>query len=322
MAIATNPQDKQPRCSRFNPPPYDDPNDEPVLYESDRAILRALALDPYQTKEWLAFAVGRQPGGLRNRLYELKRARYIKVADEQRNSKEARSRAIREKLYLELDARGIALLKPQGIHIVEKTTKILEHQGLAAEVSVSFRSANGKMRYVPFSELLTRPETPKALITSEHPFTFKKLGYRYRDEFVKKDVRPDLPIAALERTDGEHTHEFFLVGGEVDNNTEPGQSSIAGRSSLERHFWEYIAIAEQRLYKSLYGFPHMYVPFVFSNPVQMQLGMRVLENIKAPMRAKRIFLFKVHSRIPNGDMVTGEWLRLSEQGFRPFSYIS
>lgn len=309
------------RESRFFPPPFEK-KDEPELLKVDTAILKALALDPYLDRHWLAALVDRNADAIRTHLHNLIKAGYIKVADSQTLNDRALNRALKEKLCYELAGRGMTYLKTvHGVYVEEKTTKILEHQAMASQVSAGFKiGAKGNMRYVPFSEILSRPETPAALLNNEKPFTIKKLHYRYRKEHFTKDVRPDLPLAGLERTDGDDAHEYFLVGGEADNNNEPGQSSVQARSSLERHFWEYIAIADQRLYEKLYGFPNMSVPFVFSDRTQMRLAIRTLEGIDAKMYLKKIFLFKEHSQIPSGEMVTGEWLRLTGKGVEPFYF--
>jgi hypothetical protein len=88
----------------------------------------------------------------------------------------------------------------------------------------------------------------------------------------------------------------------------------------------YIAIAEQGLYRSHFGFPNFFVPFVAPTATRIQSMMRLLEKLTGG-RGSKMFLFRVFSALRSpesppkagGHMLTDAWQRL---GYPPLSLIS
>lgn len=299
------------RNSRFNREPIltDGKPDAVAIVKSDIELFKVMARYPYLNVEWLAALTGGSPKALNARLNRLKRKPncFVKVADAQ---VESPRRYLYEKLSYELDKPGRRIIEELGVSLPEKTTKILAHQTMVSEVMASFElGAKGDIRLIPWSEILDREETPAKLLRDTHPFTFP-VSYGYRREHHKKNVTPDGRPFGLEWDDGDNLHEYFFIGFEADCATEPVESSQWGRSSIERKFCEYMAIADQQLYRSHFGFPNLYVPFIFTEAARMRTAMALLERMDAPMREKRIFLFQVHSKKPNGNMVKQPWQRI------------
>jgi len=136
---------------------------------------------------------------------------------------------------------------------------------------------------------------------------------------VTADARP----FGLERTiDGKRTFLFF-PGIEADCAAEPIETSDFERSSINKKFAAYIAIAEQGVYRSHFGFPNFFVPIITTTPVRMQSMMRLLERITEG-RGSKMFLFKTFPALtsfekppkPGGHVLTEPWQRV---GFEPFS---
>src|SRR5258708_5212970 len=89
-----------------------------VVVPNDIALFKVMARYPYLDIPWLAAVTHRPEGALGKRIYQLKRAGYIKVADAQAETREARRRNLFEKLCYELAAKGIRELHPHGISVV------------------------------------------------------------------------------------------------------------------------------------------------------------------------------------------------------------
>lgn len=292
-----------------------------VLTENDLVILKTLARYPYLNLEWLAALTDRRFTGVRARVRLLKQFGYLKVADAQAATREARIKNIAVKRCLELATKGIKTLKPLGIDVAEKTTNILEHQAMASQIMASFElGAKNGLRVIHWPEIMDLPETPTELRDNPHPFTFKRVAYSYRGDPHTKDVRPDGAAFGIEYDDGQHLHQYFFPGIEADNGTEPIEAAQWGRTSIERKFCEYAEVAETRRYHTQLGFPHLYIPFVFNEASRMRTAMRLLHDLPLPVRVKKIFLFGVHSSNPNGDMLNVPFKRLTGNGLEDFSF--
>ena len=72
------------------------------------------------------------------------------------------------------------------------------------------------------------------------------------------DARP----FGLERDHRRPRSYLFFPGIEADCGTEPLDASDFERSSIAKKFAAYIAIAEQGIYRSHFGFPNFFVPLI------------------------------------------------------------
>lgn len=292
-----------------------------TITDNDIAILKILARYPYLDIPWISALAKRPQISIKQRIYQLKRAGFIKVADAQTETREARRRNLFERLCIELAPAGAKVLSPFGIAMSEKTTNILEHQAMTSQVMASFElGANGRYRLIPWTEILAQPEAPRTIHESPESFVFKRVAYTYRNERRCKDVRPDgLPFGiAYEDTD--EIREYFCIGIEADNGTEPIESSRWARSSIERKFYEYTAIAEQQLYKARLGFPNIFVPFIFRSETRLNTALNLLATYDAHLRLKGIFLFNIHSAEPNTNMLTVPFKRITKDGIGHFMF--
>ena len=150
------------------------------------------------------------------------------------------------------------------------------------------------------------------------PVTFSVRGERHSIT-VNADGRP----FGIERMiNGSRTFLFF-PGIEADCATEPVEASDFERSSISKKFSAYIAIAEQQIFRSHFGFPNFFVPLITTNKARMESMMKLLGGMTGG-RGSKMFLFKTFPILSSvekppgagGHMLTEPWLRV---GFEPLT---
>jgi hypothetical protein len=128
------------------------------------------------------------------------------------------------------------------------------------------------------------------------------------------------------RSDAGDSSYIFCPGIETDCGTEPIDVSDFQRSSLYKKFILYLAIDEQRIYRSHFGFPNLYVPMITTNAARLSSMMRLLERITGGAGSMTI-LFKTFPAFtslgkpppPSGAMLTEDWQRV---GHPPFNFLT
>ena len=123
----------------------------------------------------------------------------------------------------------------------------------------------------------------------------------------------------LERVIERKRSYLFFPGIEADCGTEPLDASDSDRSSLAKKFAAYSAIAEQGIYRSHFGFPNFFVPFITSSGVRMRSMMRLLEKT-TDGRGSKMFLFKTFPAFTSfktppkagGHMLSEPWHRVGQ----------
>ncbi len=168
-------------------------------------------------------------------------------------------------LIYELDERGARVLKERGLSFLPKSYhRNFAHELMVAQIMASFELGTREkshVRLITWPEILANPSTPEATRQSPTPpaipVTFSAHGERHSIH-VNADARP----FGIERViDGARTYLFF-PGIEADCGTEPIEAGGLERSSIAKKFAAYIAIAEQGIYRSHFGFPNFFVPLI------------------------------------------------------------
>jgi hypothetical protein len=169
---------------------------------------------------------------------------------------------------------------------------------------------------------LANPNTPEATRQSPTaasiPVTFAAHGERYALH-INADAWP----FGLERVIDDVRTYLFFPGIEADCGTEPVETGSFERSSIAKKFAAYSAIAEQGIYRSHFGFPNFFVPFIAPTKVRMESMMTLLQRMTGG-RGSKMFLFKTFpvlssaERSPkaSGHVLIEPWLRA---GFEPFT---
>jgi len=151
------------------------------------------------------------------------------------------------------------------------------------------------------------------------PVTYSMRGDRHTVNLTA-DAQP----FGLERVIDTNRSYLFFPGIEADCGTEPLDPNDFERSSIAKKFAAYAAVAEQRIYRSHFGFPNFLVPIIAATQTRMQSMMRLLDKM-TDGRGSKMFLFKTFPAFtspekppePSGHMLTEPWRRA---GFDPFYF--
>jgi hypothetical protein len=318
---------KKSRNSRWTRDPVSDDGQAVAVCPTDRdvEIFKLLTRYRYLPSDYIHAFVGGNIKALSRRLNCLSRKPnlYLARPRQQRDNADANYR----RLIYELDERGSRVLRDRGLSFLPKSYhRNFAHELMVAQIMASVElgtKENKNIRHITWPEILASEKTPKATRDSHTaisiPVSFSVHGERYSIA-VTADACP----FGLERTiDGKRTYLFF-PGIEADCATEPIEASDFERSSIYKKFAAYIAIVEQGIYRSHFGFPNFFVPIITTTPIRMQSMMRLLERITEG-RGSKMFLFKTFPALtsfekppkPGGHMLTEPWQRA---GFEPFDF--
>lgn len=318
--------EKLPRNSRWTREAVTDDGRAVVVYPTDRdiEIFKLLTRYRYLPSDYIHAFIGGGRSALSRRLNYLSRKPnlYLARPHQQREAADANYRH----LIYELDERGSRVLKERGLSFLPKSYhRNFAHELMVAQVMASFELGTRQrtnVRLITWPEILTSSKTPEATRQSPTaasiPVTFSAHGEQH-SVHVNADARP----FGIERVvDGSRTYLFF-PGIEADCGTEPVEASDFERSSIGKKFAAYIAIAEQGVYRSHFGFPNFFVPLIAPTRVRMESMMTLLLRMTCG-RGSKMFLFKAFpvlssvEKTPKADghMLTEPW---SRAGFEPMT---
>jgi hypothetical protein len=292
------------------------------LTERDFAIFDLLARYRYLPSNDIHAFVGGNFTALTARLNLLSRRPNLFLArpSQQRESASANH----SHLIYELDERALAALRGRGVVLPLRTRqRNFAHELLICRALASIELgavADPSVRLITWSEILKSDNIPAATRGSERPASIP-ISFEFRGERLTTEVRADgNPFGFLRQADGQRTYLFF-PGVEVDCGSEPLTAADLERSSIHKKFVAYRAIAEQAVYRSHFGFPNFFVPFICTDASRLTSMMELLARL-TDGRGSKMFLFKrypaFHSPDPpppaSGHMLTEPWQRV---GFPP-----
>jgi hypothetical protein len=318
--------EKLPRNSRWTREAVTDDGRAVVVYPTDRdiEIFKLLTRYRYLPSDYIHAFVGGSMSALSRRLNYLSRKPnlYLARPHQQREAADANYRH----LIYELDERASRVLKERGVSFLPKSYhRNFAHELMVAQITASFELGTRErtnVRIITWPEILANSSTPEATRQSPTaasiPISFTVNGEQH-SVHVNADARP---FGIVRIVDGSRTYLFF-PGIEADCGTEPVQAGGFERSSIAKKFAAYIAVAEQSIYRSHFGFPNFFVPVIAPTRVRMESMMTLLQRITGG-RGSKMFLFKafpVFSSVEKppkagGHMLTEPWLRA---GFEPLS---
>jgi hypothetical protein len=319
---------KSSRNSRWTREPVTDDGRAVVVYPTDRdiEIFKLLARYRFLPSDYIHAFVGGSSSALSRRLNLLCRKPnlYLARPHQQRGAADANHRP----LIYELDERGARVLKERGLPLLPKSYhRNFTHELMVAQIMASFELGTrerSNIRLITWPEILANPATPEATRQSAAasiPVTFSVHGERH-SMHVNADARP----FGIERIIDDTRTYLFFPGIEADCGTEPVEATSIERSSIARKLAAYIAIAEQGIYRSHFGFPNFLVPIVAPTRVRMDSVKALLQRMTGT-RGSKMFLFKTFpvfssvERAPpaSGHMLAEPWLRA---GFEPLSLVA
>ncbi len=286
--------------------------------QRDIEIFKLLVRYRYLPSDTIHAFIGGNAKALLHRLNLLSRKPnlYLSRPQQQRQNAIANYRP----LIYQLDQRGSQVLQDRGLPFLSKSLHHnFAHELMVSQITASIElgtRANRAIRLITWPEILAHERTPLATRQSPTP-TAIAVAYAYRGEQRHDDVYADAQPFGLERQiDGKASYLFF-PGIEADCATEPIDASDAARSSIAKKFAAYLAIAEQGLHHSHFGFPNFFVPFITTTAARQHSMMELLNRMTG-RRGSKFILFKTFpsftsvERAPAvpGHVLTEPWQRV------------
>jgi Replication-relaxation len=293
--------------------------------ERDIDIFHLLARFRYLPADYIHAFVGGNPKALTRRLNLLCRQPNLYLARplQQRQNAWANQRP----LIYELDERGSRVLRERGLSFLPKSYhRNFAHELMIAQITASLElgtRAASHIRLISWAEILAHDATPQAARESDSPASIP-VSFVYDGKSHSLRLTADARPFGIERIiDGQRTYLFF-PGIEADCGSEPIAASDLDRSSMTRKLRAYIAVAEQGIFRSHFGFPNFFAPIITTASARMNSIMQLLLKLTGG-RGSKMFLFKTFPSFtsperpkPGGQMLCEPWQRA---GFEPFSLI-
>jgi hypothetical protein len=297
------------------------------ITERDIEVFKLLARYRYLPCDDIHAFVGGSFANLTRRLDLLQRKPncYLNRPHQQRQSATANYR----RLVYELDERGSRILHDRGLPVLPRGYhRNFSHELLVCRIMASIEigiRADRSLRLISWPEIQASPSTPQSTRNAPRPERIP-VSFRLHGEACQIEVAADgFPFGIQRNINGKPTYLFF-PGIEADCGTEPVDTNAVDRSSIYRKFAAYIAITEQSIHRSHFGFPNLFVPIITTTPARMQSMKRLLEKV-TDSRGSKMFLFKLFPAFtsferppgPGGHMLTEPWQRV---GFEPLNLTS
>jgi hypothetical protein len=290
--------------------------------ERDIEIFKLLVRFRFLPSDYIHAFVGGSEKALSHRLNLLSRKPnlYLARPHQQRQCADANYR----RLIYELDERGRRILRERGLSFLPKSYHHnFMHELMVAQITASIElgvRANANVRLITWPEILAHETMPSATHDAAAPATIR-VSYELRGAKRSDEISADARPFGLERTIAGKRSYLFFPGIEADCGTEPIDVGDADRSSVGKKFAAYMAIAEQGLHRSHFGFPNFFIPFITTSAARLTSMMELLGRLTGG-RGCKILLFKTFPSFtsperppaPSGHMLTEPWQRV---GFPP-----
>jgi hypothetical protein len=289
-------------------------------------IFKPLTRYRYLPADYLHAFAGGSLDYLINRLNLLSRQpnRYVGRPQQQR----ANAGANHRRLIYELADNGWALMQARGVaQEHSRAPSNFAHELMTSELMASFELGTrvAGTQLITWSDILQSRNLPDETRHSPKPYNIPVTA-TLNGTAIATHVAADGAPFGIARMAGDQAAYFFCPGIEADCGTEPIDTSDFQRSSLYKKFVLYLAIEAQGIYRSHFGFPNLYVPFVTTNTARLGSMMRLLERITGGAGSKTI-LFKTFPAFtsfqplppPSGHMLTNDWQRV---GHSPFNFLT
>ncbi len=289
-------------------------------------IFVPLARYRFLPADYLHAFVGGSLDYLINRLELLSRQPnlYVRRPLQQR----ANAGANHRRLIYELDDKGKFLLEERGLPCQRsRASGNFAHELMTSLVMASFEIGTRETgaRFIRWSEISNSRILPDATRRSPRPFHIPasaEIGGVRIDSHIAADGEP----FGVERMYAGERGHFFCPGIEADCGTEPVDTSDYTRSSITKKLALYLAVEAHGRYRTHFGFPNFYVPFITTTAARLASMMTTLDRLTAG-RGSKIFLFKTFPAFtsfekppaPSGQMLTEDWARV---GYPPFNFLT
>lgn len=321
---------KRRRASRWANEPINDAQGKSkiaALTSRDLAgIFAPLARHRYLPADYLHAFAGGSLDYLVNRLALLSRPpnSYLSRPPQQRANASANCR----RMIYELADRGIRAAQEQGLTAQrQRAPANFAHELMASLLmaSVELGATSDDIRLIRWSDILDSENMPDSTRRLAKPYAIPVTVTHDGKAHAANVVADGEPFGILRLRENKRAY-FFCPGIEADCGTEPLDASDFQRSSIYRKFVLYLTIEAEQIYRSHFGFPNLYVPFITTNAVRATSMMKLLQRLTAGA-GSRFILFKTFPAFtsfekplpPSGHMLTEDWQRV---GYPPFNFLA
>jgi hypothetical protein len=282
----------------------------PVMTERQERLLSFLQRNRYATFDDIHAYLAGDATALRRTIRVLKGKpnSYIKVCDQH-----AEERNLRRKIAYELDKNGVEYLRRNGVHVPDRSyARNFTHAALASQVTASIEAGialTPNARLISWAEILSSKAMPEATKRLDYPAAMR-VTYHVEGEIFEKSVRADSHPFGIELAIDDRKKFRFFPGIEADTGTEPVATTNFERTSIFSKFMAYLAIEEAETFRSHFGFPIFFVPFVTTTEARMRTMMDELDRITRG-RGSKMLIFKVADReAAPGYLFSEPWQRV------------
>jgi hypothetical protein len=159
---------------------------------------------------------------------------------------------------------------------------------ILASIEIGIR-ARPDLRFISWQEILAA--SPQETRSADHPFSIPvSISYEMgKNRFLEchKPLEADA-LFGIEYRDGDRVgHRYFAL--EADRESEPLWRKDFEESSFLRKLLQYRAIMKERIYKTRFGFPNLYVLTVTTSPDRTKA---IMDSLAEIMGTNSFFLFK------------------------------
>jgi hypothetical protein len=264
-----------------------------VVTERDvERIFKPLARYRYLPADYLhALSSGGSLDYLVNRLALLARRPncYVARPEQQRANASANCRP---QIYALAD-KGIRVMHERGLMFQRSRTPTnFAHELMTCQLmaSVELGCREAGHRLITWSDILQSQNLPDATRRSLKPHQIP-VTVMIDGAPISTHVIADGAPFGIGRSSNGQTAYFFCPGVEADCGTEPIDASDFQRSSLYKKIVLYLEVGAQRIYRSHFGFPNLYVPIITTNAARLSSMMKLLERVTGGAGSRNI-LFK------------------------------
>lgn len=318
------------RRSRFSTEAMLDEHGDPIivhpkdLTDYDIRALSTLASRRVLNAQYIAKLINGYPKHILDRFSLLKAQPnlYVRVAAEQTNNPKQH---LRSKLYFELAEAGVAALSERGINVPKREPfKLLKHQAMIDEIMASWQiglNSRKQLTAMWWSDLIEYGKIPQATLDSGRPHQIP-VQFRFNGEKVEKAyVADDRPFGIFR----EDRRGYFFPGIEADCDSESVRSNNYTYNSIKRKVAQQIAILEQEVHRSRFGFPNIFFPYYVPTPRRKESIMELVEEMTAERPSlRKSFVFAVHPTFTNYDQPEPSgWALLKDYqrvGYEPINF--
>ncbi len=239
-----------------------------VVYPTERdiEIFKLLVRFRYLPSDYIHAFVGGSVKALTHRLNLLSRKPNLYLARPHPATRRCADANYRPLIY-ELDERGSRVLRERGLSFLPKSYhRNFTHELMVAQIMASIELGVTGECQRPAHHLAgdswRSDQTPDRNARSPQRRHRSASPIRCAANDAADEITADARPFGLERTiDGKRSYLFF-PGIEADCGTEPIDAGDTERSSIAKKFAAYMAIAEQGIHRSHFGFPNFFVPFI------------------------------------------------------------